>query len=284
MHRILPVLTCAVFFAGFVQIAQADPAPGASLRILDGTPRVIVVHGYSTSFHWPGMLQRKLDRYFGKQVIEVRKATRGGTPIAKWIDVTTGRPLPAWNQIMPEALRRDDDRPTIVLAQQSLQWVYGEARDAGIRNVADTERIKQGADAIQKYANLLLEHGADEVFIAMHIYKLGMEPEIGNERLALAAYLKREPEHVQAGPDVWETTSRLHPQAFAADRVHPNSIGAEVMAQEWFETLLRHDGLPIPDWSRQEMQDAIASEPVPLGDRRRQSPRPGRQQRVRSND
>jgi hypothetical protein len=70
-----------------------------------------------------------------------------------------------------------------------------------------------------------------------------MEPEIGNERLALAELLKRKIPQVFAGPDVWEVTKPHYPQAFARDRLHPNQIGAEIMAQAWFEMLLRCDRL-----------------------------------------
>jgi len=78
-------------------------------------------------------------------------------------------------------IRADKEkRPVVVLAQQSLQWVYGE-RTVGIRNKGDGERIRFGATAIKRYADLILDDGAADVIIAMHIYKQGMEPEIGNE-------------------------------------------------------------------------------------------------------
>ena len=48
-------------------------------------------------------------------------------------------------------------RPVIVLAQQSLQFVYPGDRRHGIRNAQDEERIKIGADVIQRYAELILE-------------------------------------------------------------------------------------------------------------------------------
>jgi len=85
-----------------------------------------------------------------------------------------------------------------------------------------------------------------------------MEPEIGNERLALAELAKRGLANFSPGPDVWEPTKAVYPQGFARDGVHPNEMGAEVMAQHWFEALLKHDGLEVPDWSRQEMEQAIA--------------------------
>lgn len=227
---------------------------------------LIVVNGYSTSFRWPRILQRKLDKQFGgKRVIEVRSATRGGAPIAKWMDVNTGKPLPAWERTLRPALKRKGDRPVIVLAQQSLQWAFGR-RHAGIRNATDAARIRKVADILQSYAKRLRADGADDVFIAMHIYKKDMEPEIGNERLALAALMKRKLPHVHAGPDVWKPTKQHFPQAFARDRRHPTSLGAEIMAQYWFETLLKHDGLDVPQWSRDEMKQALKGAPAKSGE------------------
>ena len=156
----------------------------------------------------------------------------------------------------------------IVLAQQSLQWVFGERneglgeRNEGIRSTDDTERIQQGAAAIRTYIRNLFEDGADHVFIAMHIYKKPMEPGIGNKRLALAEVIKENIPNLYEGPDVWEPTSKLYPKAFDTDGLHPGSIGTEIMAQLWVEALLTHDGIPVPEWSRQQMETAIAGEPV----------------------
>ena len=227
----------------------------------NGEPKTFVVNGYSTSFHWPAMLQRKLDRYFdGKRVIEVKSATAGGTPIARWMNVETGAPLQPWTQKLRPILK-EKDQPTIVLGQQSLQWVFGD-RAKGIGSDRDTANIQKGSEALQRYADLLLADGADAVVIAMHIYKTGMEPAIGNERLALARFLESKPANVYAGPDVWQPTKKLWPQAFRADKVHPNGMGAEVMAHHWFVKLLELCGQEVPAWSEAEMNKAISNPPV----------------------
>ena len=253
----------SVFALATAALAAGEGAAG-ELKVFSGEPRLIVVHGYSTSFHWWAMLQRKIDRFGpGPRKVEVVLSAKGGTPIAKWMDVDSGEPLPAWSERVTSTLQLKGDRPAIILAQQSLQWVFAE-RDAGIEGPGDAKRIAEGADAIEKYVRLLLGDGADRVFVAMHIYKKPMEPAIGHERLALTEALGRGIGSFHAGPDVWEPTSKLWPQAFADDKVHPNSIGAEVMAQLWFETLLEHDGLVIPAWSKQEMQSAIDGKPLGL--------------------
>ena len=246
--------------------SRAEETVG-SLKILSGEPRLIVVNGYSTSFHWPSVLQRKLDKHFdGKRVVEVRSATKGGTPIAKWMDAQTGKRLAPWTDILQPALNQGDGRPVVVLAQQSLQWAFGD-RGAGIRNAEDKEQIEYGAEVLGRYTDSLLEDGADEVFVAMHIYKTGMEPAIGNERFALTEFLKGKPAHVHAGPDVWQPMKAQWPQAFAADKVHPNSVGAEIMAQYWFEAILKYDEAEVPEWSRQEMLTAIEKGPIQVSGR-----------------
>ena len=223
------------------------------LKIFDGKSKIIVVNGYSTSFHWPAILQKKLDRYFdGKRVLTVKSATKGGTPIAKWVDVKTGRPLGPWLKVLRPTLRDCGATPVILLAQQSLQGVFGRF-SSGIRDDNDQERIQQGADALAKYAEALKKDGADLVFVAMHIYKQPMEPQIGNERYAMDELMRRNKAVIARGPDVWNVTKRFYPQAFAKDRLHPNTIGSELMAQKWFETLLRYDGLEIPAWSKYRM-------------------------------
>jgi acetyl esterase/lipase len=119
----------------------------------------------------------------------------------------------------------------------------------------------QGADALEKYVRLLKDDGADLVFIAMHIYKQPMEPEIGNERLALVELIRRNIDGVEPGPDVWTPTKDRYPEAFAQDTLHPNALGAEIMAQAWFETLLSFDGLEVPAWSHNST--SLLAEPRP---------------------
>ncbi len=256
------LLLAAAFVAVLCAAAAGAEEPvDTPRRTFDGEPKVLLVNGYSTSFHWPKVLQRKLDRLAGgRSPVRVRTATRGGTPIAKWIDVATGEPRPPYTAAVRPALKAAGETPVIVLAQQSLQWCFGD-RQAGIRGPDDSERIEAGADILERYARRLLSDGATQVFIAMHIYKHPMEPEIGHERLALKALLGRDVPGVHAGPDVWAPTKALYPQAFARDGVHPNALGAEVMAQHWFEALLARDGLDVPAWSRQEMNDALKDPP-----------------------
>lgn len=250
-----------------VSFSAQQKAGSEEVKIFSGEPRLLIAHGYSTSAHWWAFLQRKIDRYMGgpeKRVVEVQLCNKGGTPIARWISVERGEPSPAWKQMLTPMIQREKGkRPVIVLAQQSLQGVYG-AFPEGIRSADDVERIQRGADAIERYAKCILDDGAAAVVIGMHIYKVGMEPEIGNERLALAELMKRKPARIYAGPDVWTPTSKQHPLAFDTDKRHPNYIGAEIMAHYWFKALLEREGLEVPDWSRQELEEAIKNRPLGL--------------------
>jgi len=245
-----PLEVDGLLLTGLTAGHAQSKASGEKIKIFDGKSKVIVVNGYSTSFRWPSMLQRKLDRYSnGKRLIKVKQATKGGTPIAKWLNINTGEPLSPWLNVLRPTLQNSEDTPVILLAQQSLQGVFVNRRQ-GIRNADDKERIQKGADALEKYVRLLKKDGADLVFVAMHIYKHPMEPEIGNERYALNELMRRNIPGVQRGPDVWTPTKKLYPRAFAKDLLHPNAIGSELMAQKWFETLLKYDRLEIPAWSK----------------------------------
>jgi len=264
-------LKIAGFYLATISVTSVLNAADVKGSLLNGEPRRFVVHGYSTSFNWPDILQRKLDRYFdGRRVIEVVKATKGGTPISKWIDLDKNEPNEHWRQILTPAIQGSGGKPVYVLAQQSLQWVWGE-RTVGIAGPDDHERIEKGAAVLQIYTKQILADGAQGVFLAMHIYKKGMEPTIGNERLALAEFMKSKAESVMAGPDVWEPTSKVWPEAFRGDKVHPNTFGAEIMAHHWFKALLSHDGKEVPAWSLQEVKQAQAN-PSAEPERARQKP------------
>lgn len=247
-----------IYFFFILSVLEIATFAADKKIIFTGKETLIVVNGYSTSFHWPKVLQRKLDRYHnGKKVIEVKSATQGSTPIAKWMDLTENKGLQVWNKI-DNAIASKQGRPVIVLGQQSLQWALGD-RSAGINNSNDSKNIKKGAAVLKQYVDLLHKSGADHVFVSMHIFKHSMEPQISNEKFALAEYLKSKPKNFSAGPDVWQATKDNYPTAFSSDKIHPNSYGAEIMAHYWFETLLAKDGLTLPSWSLEELNQAKTS-------------------------
>jgi hypothetical protein len=291
MKRLLPI-ACVVLAGVACRAAAADvpttrrvlkrrpttrpTSRPAKIKLFDGKPKILVVNGGSTSLAWPRVLQRKLDRYFDRRrVITVRSAARAATPIARWIDVATGRPRQPWAVVRQAMERPNLSTRLVVLAQQSLQWVYPASRNAGIQSADDEKNITIGADALEKYVRLLKADGADLVFLTTQIYQKPMEPAAGNERFALDALLDRDLFFVARGPDLWTATRKLHPKGYARDGVRPDAVCAEVMAHHWFATLLQYGGKKVPQWSEAEMQSAIEKGPASLlPKRRRKAPAP----------
>ena len=249
-------LACGLFLLISLLPAQLTSAQSTP-EIFSGERRLIVANGYSTTRHWPDVLQRKLDRYYGGRVLEVVNTYESGTPISKWIDLDAGVRDSKWKKTLQPVLQGETQDPVILLAQQSLQWVFSDDRFEGIESENDLTRINQGADAIEMYANFAKEDGADLVFMAMHIYKWDFEPAIENEKYGLEAALNRGISDFYAGPDVWTPTRDNYPLAFGKDLHHPNEIGDEIMAHFWFARLLQFDGKAVPAWSSEEMNDAI---------------------------
>ncbi len=269
MKRLKPSLYLLAFslvsIFGFVSapVSQAQLVP----ELFSGERRLFVANGYSTTRHWPDVLQRKLNRYYnGEQIIEVVNTYESGTPIAKWIDLDAGERDNKWNKTLKPALESETVYPVILLAQQSLQWTFSDDRLEGIEGENDTARIEIGADAIQIYNQFAQEDGADLVFMSMHIYKWDVEPQIENEKYALEAALNRGLTSFYAGPDNWTPMRDNFPIAYSKDQHHPNEVGDEIIAHYWFARLLQFDGKDVPDWSREEMEEAILGGGGEIGD------------------
>ncbi|MFQ5843929.1 MAG: SGNH/GDSL hydrolase family protein [Planctomycetota bacterium] len=243
MHARIALLVALLCIPAAAGREEADaPAPP-----LDGKRKTFVVVGYSTSFRWPSLLQQLLDGHARKKgVYHVVNASVGGSPVAKWLGLTSprdrvrtfGRMVKGWFE--PGSRLAGRPKPTVALCQQSLQWVFGD-RAAGIRGPKDTERIRKGADAFAKLARQIHDLGVGTVWISTHIYKFGMEPAMENEKYALQELVRRKVEYVRAGPDVWTPTRKGWPGLFAADRIHPNALGARVMAVAWYRALAGPD-------------------------------------------
>jgi hypothetical protein len=99
-----------------IRIRELPPESTADIKIFSGEPRLLIVHGYSTSAHWWAFLQHKIDRYMGgpdKRLVEVRLINKGGTPIAKWMNIETGEPSPAWKQGFTPAIQGEKGKRPI---------------------------------------------------------------------------------------------------------------------------------------------------------------------------
>ena len=221
----------------------ANSRNGAGESLLDGAEMSLVIVGDSTSYAWPRMLQEMLDEHSGgERRHHVLSAVVGGSPVSRW---TADPESDDYNDTFgamirdffgPEArLRGDAPEPTVALCQQSLQSVG--TRRGPIASADDAEGIRIGADALEKLAVRLSEHGIERVYIATDIYEEPAEPEVGNERLALSALLDRGHDFVFEGPDLWTPTRDAHPDAYTDDGIHPGELGMKIMAEHWYRTV-----------------------------------------------
>jgi len=182
----------------------------------------------------------------GKRVYHVLNAVIGGSPVERWIAEPTSRHYKATMGRMVRDFFDDHPRirgaapaPTVALCQQSLQFT--RTQKGPIPSITDAQGLKIGTDALETLAFQLKALGIESVYIGMHIYKKGYEPEVGNERFALKALLARGHGFIHEGPDVWSLTISEHPEAFTQDGLHPNERGMKIMAEAWYRAIAGTD-------------------------------------------
>ena len=215
--------------------------------LLDGQEKSFVIVGYSTSYAWPEMLQDMLDEHAGNhRVYHVLNAVAGGAPVEHWIaepgDPNYKRTIGAMQSDFfgdDARLRGDAPPPSIAVCQQSLQFTM-DLRGP-VKAEHDMVGAEMGADAIEKMALRLRDLGLAQVHIAMHIYKQPVEPEVGNERIALARLLDRGHDFVHQGPDICTVTRDCYPDCFEDDGLHPNVVGTKLMAEHWYRHIAGTD-------------------------------------------
>jgi len=236
---------------GAVAAALAMSASIAGAGELDGKEKSIVVVGYSTSYVWPEMLQDMLDEHAGgERKYHVLNAVIGGAPAEHWAapygSENYARTVGAMVRDFfgPDArLRTDAPDPAeggaVVIAQQSLQLTRDDR--GPVKTEYDMVGAEMGADVLEKMSLRLRSFGIDRVYIAMHIYKKPVEPEVGNERIALERLLSRGLDFVKPGPDIWSVTKECFPDCFIDDELHPNDLGYKLMAEHWYRALAGSD-------------------------------------------
>ncbi len=213
-------------------------------HVLDGQEKSLVVVGYSTSYAWPEILQEMLDLHVGgERRYHILNAVQGGAPVQMWIEApgqreyerTIGAMLrDFWGE--DAKLRSAAPEPTIAICQQSLQYTHGFPRGP-VSTEYDMVGAERGADDMEFMAARLRSFGLEQVHIAMHIYKKPVEPEVGNERIALRRLIERGHGYIYAGPDLWQISYETFPESFAEDGLHPNELGNKLMAIAWYEAL-----------------------------------------------
>lgn len=231
------LLVGCVAFLPFANAQAKAPA------ILDGKEKSVLVVGYSTSYVWPSMLQELFDDHSGgKRTYHVLNAVIGGAPVETWIAEPGSRDYKRTMDAMVRdyfgdnpRLRGDAPLPMVAIAQQSLQLTLDDR--GPVKTEHDMVGAEVGADALEKMSLRLKKLGIKDLWIAMHIYKKPVEPEVGNERIALARLLTRGLNFVHQGPDMWQASKDCFPGCFIDDQLHPNLDGDKMMAIQWYRTL-----------------------------------------------
>jgi len=193
------------------------------------------------------MLQDMLDDHAGgHRTYHVINSVIGGAPVESWVADTGSRDYDRTIGSLERDFLGPSPRllgsvplPTIAICQQSLQLTFD--RRGPVKTESDMAGAELGADAIQKLAQRLHVYGIDRIYIAMHIYKKPVEPEVGNERIALRRLLSRGIPYIYEGPDVWTPTRDTFPKSYGDDGLHPNEMGMKIMAESWYRTLAGRD-------------------------------------------
>ena len=236
----------------------AQQMPSDEFRIFDGQPTRLFMTGNS---HHPtyglDKLARLLDRYFdGKSPIVVAGLADGRK------DSITQEPIPPAKLtelirfLEPEFTARakqPEPRERLVI----LNYVIVNAP----RKEADGAWVKTDADALQAYAQMAIERGAQRVFFSEmvqpnHITGGNFGNKFRREGLRVFDELvRRKLPGIERGPTL-QVQMEQQRHFFRDDR-HFSDAGRDFIACLWLETLLKHDGRPIPAWLKDEMQTLL---------------------------
>lgn len=131
---------------------------------------------------------------------------------------------------------------------------------------APTDWIKTSADELQQYAEDALRRGAQQMFFSEMVQPNHIQAgRAGNKfrRAGLQVFdelANRKLPGVARGPQL-QTLMESHRHFFRDDR-HYSDDGRDYIGLLWFEALLKHDGLLIPNWCADELQ-ALAKPAIP---------------------
>ena len=254
-------IRCLLSFVGlfvyaefaFAEDAQKIP-PRDEFRIFDGQPTRLYFTGNP---HHPTFGREKLvkllDRYFsGKSPIVV-----DGLADARKDPITQKPIRPAK---IPELIRflepvfetrgkQPEPRERLVI----LNYVIVEEP----RTKTAGDWVKTGADDLEKYAQDALQRGAQRMFFSEMVQPNHIQAgQAGNKfrRSGLQVFdalMSRKTPGIHRGPPL-QTMLEQHRHFFRDDR-HYSEAGRDYIGLLWFETLLKHDQRPIPEWCREEI-------------------------------
>jgi len=234
---------------------QAATTSSTNAKILDGQPTRIF---FSGNPHHPTFGKEKLalllDRHFeGKSPVRV-----DGLADARK-DPITQKPIPPARIpelirfLEPElrAKRREGERLIV------LTYVIVEAP----RTKNSLDWIREGADGLEKYAKDALERGVQRMFFAEMVQPDHIMAGLAGNKFRRAglqvfdALVSRKIAGIERGPLLQQHLEK-HKHFFRDDR-HFSAAGKDYIGCLWFETLLKHDGLPSPAWLQKEMMALV---------------------------
>lgn len=230
-------------------------------KILDGQPTRVFFTGNP---HHPTFGKEKLgqllQRYFdGKSPVRV-----DGLADARK-DPLTQKPIPPAR--IPELIRflEPEFKAPRPKGERLVVLSYVIVEEPRVKK--SPTWVKEGADGLEKYARDALEQGVQRMFFAEmvqpdHI----MAGRAGNKfrRSGLQVFdalVSRKIGGVERGP-LLQVQMEKHKHFFRDDR-HFSESGRNYIGCLWFETLLKHDGVAIPNWLQDEMSALVKSATKP---------------------
>ena len=257
-NPLLALIAAVLFTAGPAGAAEKAQPARDELRILDGQPTRLFFTGNP---HHPTFgrekLAKLLDRYFdGKSPIVV-----DGLADARKDPVTEKPIRPA---SIPELIRflgpvfearakLPEPRERLVV----LNYVIIEAPRS--KPAADWARV--AADELQRYGQEALRRGAARIFFSEMVQPDHIQAGLAGNKFRRAGLqvfdelTQRKIAGLERGP-LLQVQLEKHPHFFRDDR-HFSDAGRDYIGCLWFETLLRHDGRPVPEWCREEMKSLL---------------------------
>lgn len=243
--------------------APAATTHPAGLKIFDTKPKTIIT---ITNSHRGGgkEFERKVQRYFTERgekcPITFRAVGGWQTPVDP---VTGAAEKGSWLEKLSFEKEKASDDPIVVIALCGVTMPRPAKKGEPVPVNDDT--IAAGVRRCELFVKALKDRGADEVFLSTYHYfdeaaspnqRFQYEPEYTLKVYDL--FNKATGDHY--GIDCLTLTKQHHPLGVGDDQFHPSNAGHAMYAQCWFEALLKHDGLEVPEWSRQEMQAALAAQ------------------------
>lgn len=227
--------------AGFSQAASGK-------KIFDGRPKKLY---YTYNSHGGGGgIAGKLNRYLNnKSYITVQNINAWGTGLDEQNKVVAGTAGGGtWLSRVDYAQEPND-----------VIFIALSGSDAQIKDSLDHAGIQKGVAKVRAMLNILRQKGVDFAFASTYHYHtyFGFEHAMDDSHIFDA--LAKTADSLSAINSV--TLMKKHyPLTVNTDAYHPSGAGGKLWDHIWFAALLKHDGLPVPDWSLEEAMTAIRRE------------------------